>query len=346
METKNTGYMPDLDVLRAVAAITVFFWHYLHSEGMPPQEAYWPALAFLEEGHVGVSLFMVLSGYLFFKITWGKTVQWGIFALNRVKRIAPLLLITQSAWLVAGWAGMIPYSLSDFAKGIILPTWTSGAWSIATEIHFYLLLPVLLWIARRSPAYLAAAIAAMIVLRLSVPALHDPSLSYYTLVGRIDQFLIGALCFLYWRHIPALAGAVVFGALLLYLEVFNAGGGYVAFFAGTHAHLPDTFPRWTVEGVGFAGLLVWIFKSNWTIKESFIWQALAWVGSISYSVYLLHFFVLRVWFRAMEWFDLDMTARLALLLPCLGATLLVSWISYEQIEKRFLLTRARYVGAK
>lgn len=343
METKNTAYMPDLDVLRALAALTVFMWHYLHSERMPAQEAYWPGLAIFEEGHIGVSLFMVLSGFLFFKITYRNNVRWDIFALNRVKRIFPLLFITQAMWIAAGYLGAIPYTPHDFIVGVVQPTWAGGAWSIAVELHFYLMLPAFLGLAYRSPVVLLGFTIAIIILRTTVPSLQDPSLSYYTIIGRIDQFLIGALVFLYWSRIPRWTGVSLFIFFIAYLELFNLGGGHARFLVGEHLYFSMNFIRWTVEGLGFAGLMIWILKSDWRVKETWLWSAIAWVGTVSYSVYLLHFFVLRVWFRAMEALDLGTSARMAFLIPCLASTLLVSAISYQQIEKRFLRMRAKYI---
>ena len=44
-----------------------------------------------------------------------------------------------------------PYGF-DLIKGLIFPTLPYGAWSITVEFQFYLVLPLLLWMIRRSPA--------------------------------------------------------------------------------------------------------------------------------------------------------------------------------------------------
>ncbi len=69
--------------MRAIAAFMVFVWHFCHGKTGTPvpfdaAPAFFP-LAVLEEGHTGVSLFMVLSGYLFQKLLDGKVIQWRAF---------------------------------------------------------------------------------------------------------------------------------------------------------------------------------------------------------------------------------------------------------------------------
>jgi rhamnosyltransferase len=344
MKTENATYMPDLDVLRCFAALAVFFWHYLHTNGMLAESAYIPGVALLEEGHIGVSLFMVLSGYLFFRLTYQKEIRWGVFAWNRVKRIGPLLLAFHAVWLTAGFLGLIDYTLLDFLTGFVTPSWPSVAWSITVELHFYLLLPLLLLIAQRRPIYLLILLAILLALKATIISGLAPDIRYYTIIGRLDQFVMGALCLVYWRKIPAWVGACCFLLFAFYMEMFNAGGGHALFNQSRHAYLPSGFMRYTVEGLGFAGLLVWVLKSSWRIKTTRLWSAMAWVGTVSYSFYMVHYFVLRAWFVVLDKLDAGMAVRLALMIPALGLVLFASWVSYEWIEKPFLKRRARYVS--
>ncbi len=342
METKNTQYMPDLDVLRALAAVTVFVWHYIHFQYLIPETAYIPGLALFEEGHVGVSLFMVLSGYLFVRITFGKNVNWNSFAWNRMVRIAPLLILTQVAWLAAGLLGVIDYGLSGIAQGFVLPTWTGGAWSIAVELHFYLLLPLILWALSGHAHRMIWIIATLAILRLAIPLPQE--LQYLTILGRIDQFLIGGALALYLHRIPAWLGGLTFAGFLLYLEAFNYGGGHALLNTNTNTIIPSNTPVMLIEGIGFAGLFAMVMNSNWKIKETKLWAALGWIGKISYSVYLWHFFLILAWFFVLNQTNLTQEVRLALIIPCFALLLAGSAISYYFIEMRFLRSRVRYIG--
>lgn len=344
MKTQNATYVPDLDVIRAIAALAVFFWHYLHIRGLYAESDYIPGIAFFEEGHVGVSLFMVLSGYLFFRITYRKEIEWRTFALNRVKRILPLLLIVQAFWLLAGVYGLIEYTPWDFIKGFVVPSWPSVTWSIAVELHFYLLLPALLWVAHRGPQYFLALVLGYFLLQGFVFSSLPPMTRYYTIIGRLDQFMLGAACFLYWEKLPKKIGAAAFIVFLAYLEVFNAGGGDAAFNSGSNSYFAPGFMRYSVEGVGLAGLMVWIVKADWGLKRSRAWSALAWIGAVSYSFYMIHYFMVRGLVAAMDRTGLGEAERLAIAPIILGLTLLASWACYAVIEKPFLMQRAKYVS--
>lgn len=152
MRSSSGAYYPSLDHLRALAALMVFSWHFTHSAmgvelGATP--GFFP-LAILDEGHTGVSLFMVLSGYLFAKLLARDDIDYRQFLLNRVLRLLPLLVVfLWIAGITEGYDGW-PY-LERIAEGFIAPLLPGASWSIAIEFHFYLLLPVLMWVSRRRP---------------------------------------------------------------------------------------------------------------------------------------------------------------------------------------------------
>jgi peptidoglycan/LPS O-acetylase OafA/YrhL len=90
----STGkYFIGLDHVRALAAFIVFTWHFIHvNNGHLAPPPIFP-LSLLTEGHTGVALFMVLSGYLFAKLLDGKNIIYTQFIWNRFLRLAPLLLL-------------------------------------------------------------------------------------------------------------------------------------------------------------------------------------------------------------------------------------------------------------
>ena len=52
-----------------------------------------PLTVVLFEGHTGVALFMVLSGYILASGTFGKDISYAGFLRNRFLRIFPLLIV-------------------------------------------------------------------------------------------------------------------------------------------------------------------------------------------------------------------------------------------------------------
>ena len=81
-----------LDHIRAVAVFVVFIWHFNHfDEGQLAAPLVFP-LSLFTEGHTGVAIFMVLSGYLFAKLLGNKKINYPVFLYNRGLRLLPLLL--------------------------------------------------------------------------------------------------------------------------------------------------------------------------------------------------------------------------------------------------------------
>jgi len=98
MKSRNIGYLPEVDHLRAFAALLIVFYHGLHLlrsrllHDQPFDFSHWvstenPLLAAIAEGHTAVALFMVLSGFIFTWGAWGHQVRYGAFVVNRVLRI-------------------------------------------------------------------------------------------------------------------------------------------------------------------------------------------------------------------------------------------------------------------
>ena len=102
MRSSTGAYYVGLDHLRALAALLVFEWHFIHAQAVPFEYVprFFPA-AIIDEGHCGVALFMCLSGYLFAKLLNGKQINYSGFIWNRFVRLAPLLVFVI---LIAGLA--------------------------------------------------------------------------------------------------------------------------------------------------------------------------------------------------------------------------------------------------
>src|SRR4051812_2497918 len=104
MKSSNIRYLPQVDHLRGVAALWVLLYHGTHifsgtltGKGIVLDEANWtysrnPFWALIYEGHTAVSLFMVLSGFIFAYGAIGHRIHYGRFIGNRLLRIYPLYL--------------------------------------------------------------------------------------------------------------------------------------------------------------------------------------------------------------------------------------------------------------
>src|SRR5215467_3959037 len=220
MQSPNQRYVPELDELRACAALLVLLFHSAHAGWNSAGHSgwivtRWPPLAVLLEGHTGVGLFMTLSGFVLARAALGRNVSYGQFLKNRVLRILPLAgLLT-----IFGLYGSKDINLSNAMAPFLLLYNTparftdmthlsDSLWAVSVEFQFYLIAPFLFaFVSKRGLwGFLLPAIALMLILRLIVLAPHwgdGPemfSITYYSIVGRMNQFLIGiGLAWLYPR---------------------------------------------------------------------------------------------------------------------------------------------------
>lgn len=342
-----------LDHVRAVAALLVFSWHFIHrADGFPVPFEGAPAvfpLALLDEGHTGVALFMTLSGYLFAKLLDGRQVHYRAFLWNRLLRLAPLLvMVVVAAGLIrlARGGDLVSY-LREVGSGFVLPTLPNGGWSVTAEFHFYLLLPLFLWLLRRNGWSLFLVIAGALLLRsgLALTSSGVQRLAYLTLVGRLDQFLLGILAFHHRRLFTGrhgLAVAVMLGFALLYWRFDLAGGFYQNRVDALWVPLP------TLEGLAYGIAIAW-YDNSFTHSRGWVSQALARAGQYSYSIYLLHFFVV---FRASSFVHqriMDLSnfyVACAWSLVCFAGMAVMAGVSYQLIELPFLRLRRPYLRSK
>lgn len=365
MRSPNIRYLPAVDHLRAYAALLIVFYHGLHvfsyqarfGRGFAPD--HWlqtdnPLLALLIEGHTAVALFMVLSGFILTVGALEGGVTWLGFIRNRLLRTYPLFLLMVLAGIATaaqkfsfGAVAQTLLGLANQAGGFAAPPFTSMLWTIGIEWQFYLVFPLLVAVCARGwTRQIAGLIAVLLVLRVAavIGGGNAREISYMQIIGRLDQFLLGMWAAWYWRQRPlapragALLAAVALGTTILALWGFNAQGGW------------PTTPGWkvfvpTIEGALWAAFLLgYLACAN---AASGAWtRVLAWIGEVSYSIYLLHFVVIWSLLRlGLPYPFTDRPVPDALLntaLLALPLTLAISTLSYTFVERPFLRLRGNY----
>lgn len=283
-------YNPALDGLRAIAISIVLAFH----AGAP----------FAGGGFVGVDLFFVLSGFLITKNLSQELADTGTIAVarfygRRALRLYPTLLIVLAAFLIASpylwpeipawrYAAMSALYVSDYTRAFMgEPVVLSYTWSLSVEEHFYLLWPLVLpfVLRRRNPvAVLAIAYLASTAWRIANYYWLGWDATYFRFDTRMSGLILGCLLAVAptlqpkytWLAITALLVAAVVPSL------FQPTGliGSV-----------------TLAEAGSAGLV--IYASSAKGRASFLSApALAYVGRLSYGIYLWHFplaYLLRGW---------------------------------------------------
>ncbi|SCL15157.1 Peptidoglycan/LPS O-acetylase OafA/YrhL, contains acyltransferase and SGNH-hydrolase domains [Micromonospora rhizosphaerae] len=147
------GRLPALDTLRAVGAIAVVGHHVGFHTGATGNEHWGGWLARLD---VGVAIFFVLSGFLLFR-PWALSAATGRprpatgrYFWRRALRILPAYWLTVVVCLIvlpqnrpgsgADWLRHL--TLTQIYSPGLLRNGLSQTWSLATEVAFYLVLPL------------------------------------------------------------------------------------------------------------------------------------------------------------------------------------------------------------
>jgi peptidoglycan/LPS O-acetylase OafA/YrhL len=354
MRSSSGEHFIALDHVRALAAFMVFAWHFTHApNGYPVPFEYVPALfpfSLLAEGHTGVALFMTLSGYLFAKLLDGKSIDYKAFLWNRALRLFPLLVVViLIVGIIRFISGGSMYSyMYSIARGAFYPSLPNGGWSITVEFHYYAILPLFLWMLRKSKLLPISIIVAAIALRLFVH--HETgeiqSLAYWTIVGRIDQFALGMLMYqfrtsLAHRHVLTIAIFTVFAMFYWY---FDLRGGFYQ-----NPSYPSPSPLWivlpTIEGIAYAIGIAW-YDSSFSHSTTGFSRLIGRIGEFSFSIYLLHFFVVFDAARFVNEHVMDISNFYVACLWSLVFFLLmmpIGYLSFRFIEAPFLKQRKRYI---
>ncbi len=343
-----------LDHVRAFAVLLVIAWHFTHgTNGYPVPFRYVPSLfpfALFDEGHTGVALFMTLSGYLFALLLAGKSIGYLTFLRNRILRLLPILLVViilRGIGIFLSGGNVWPYIFS-IPYGIIFPILPNGGWSITVEFHYYVILPFFLWMLRKNKFLPLVLVISAIGLRLYFFQTKGEvqSLAYWTIVGHIDQFALGMLTYhfrSYFTRKHALVLSIIAGFSLFYWY-FDAKGGFYQF-----PSYPSSSSLWivipTIEGLAYAIGIAW-YETSFLHSTKGISKFIGLIGEYSYSIYLIHFFLIFYVANLVNRKIMDISNFYLACIWAVGFLLFmmpIGYLSYRFIESPFLRLRKRYI---
>ncbi|AKJ68333.2 hypothetical protein PATSB16_23280 [Pandoraea thiooxydans] len=357
MRSSSKTYYEKLDHLRLFAATLVLLYHTWAAAGGPQATSNWLE-QFVLLGNTGVTLFLVLSGFLFTVLVDGgnKAIVYPRFLANRALRIFPLLTVLFIGAMAvhqrdATVTGALSFLLFSNLGQSPLFQFSNALWTVAVECQFYVMFPFLIRFARRQGAgYLIGLAVFWIGWRTVIATLFGASFApgdanyvYFTMLGRLDQFLIGMIAGLVHLKSPRLLrspyvlGLAAIVALCCFHLMYATGSLW--------KNDPRCMPVSAIEALLWATLLLAYFQGQlqWPAPLS---RALASLGQCSYSLYLLHIYVVLIIDEYGGWLHLvgDPGANAILngLLLVWPASLLLSFFSYRLIEAPFLGLRTPY----
>ncbi len=310
----------ELDALRGIAAIMVVLFHYSVKYGQIYGNPVEPMISF-ELGYYGVHLFFIISGFVIF-LTLDKTRHAADFIVSRFSRLYPAywfaVILTFSVIYVFSLPGREVGFRSALINLTMLQSWTGAEnvdgvyWSLAVELSFYFIM-LFLYITKQLSKINLIAIGWLIII-----------------IG--SRYLEG-------NNIIKLHWAAKLFFLLDYGNLFIAG---IMFYKIMHGE----------ERINYAILLVALIaefyaqgKTAFLIAAYFIVfylfavdhikilasKPLIWLGTISYSLYLIHQNIGYVIINEMRFFGI-LNPVTIIIIPLL-TSLLVATLMQRYIEK-------------
>lgn len=351
-----------LDVLRAVAIFLVMGRHMPEQD---PSSSVTGSMLIMWQrgGWIGVDLFFVLSGFLISGLLFSEVQRYGAiqfkrFFIRRGFKIYPPFYFLIAVTVIQGLAlgGSVPLDRLAaevfYLQNYLEPIW-DHTWSLAVEEHFYLLLPLILFLMmgakkdstsalRKFPA--VCMIVAVFCLMARI-ANSFRTFTYDTHLApthlRIDSLLFG--CFIsYYFHFARER-----------FERFRRNRRGLLAAVGVACLLPAFF--WTIETrfihtlgftiffIGSGLLLISVLGSG---HHGITTSALGWIGRYSYSIYLWHL-AARIWL--VPAIELKLGYRLPasvaliayLVLACVAGFLMARMIEFPALAVRDRLFPSR-----
>ena len=339
-------HLPGLDGLRALAVIGVLAFHDDRLSG----------------GFLGVDLFFAVSGFLITTLLIDElqrtnTVDLIGFWGRRLRRLLPAVMVLlvvvvvffrlfadTGQWIIARndapWAQFYVANWHQISSGagywdaFAAPSAFEHLWSLAIEEQFYVLWPLLVIVAwrigrTRALGVLAGTgIIASFVAMLTVYNGGDPTRVYMGTDTRAFSLLCGAFVAL-----PAIRHAITQGiqkfrrASSVITAALIAAIGFMWFTVSGQS-------EWLFRGgllahsIASASLAVLIASSSSNLSVVFSWRPLAYIGRLSYALYLWHWPVFI--FCTRERLDINGLALTAVRLAITFALSIASYLLVEQ----------------
>lgn len=329
---QKLAWRGDLQGLRAIAIATVVGFHF--------------ALPGFEGGFVGVSVFFVLSGFLisqqlFHEIDNSGSINLPYFIARRISRLGPALAATILLTLVIGVARFDAIELrqmagsgahaaaylsnlrfasaaGDYLRGDLDKDPFLHTWSLSIEEQIYLVWPLVLLLALRSFGLHTPVRKLCITLALTALSLYafhfldttgNGVLAFYLAPTRFWEFGIGATIAASNRSPKGLAR---------YSDFARFTGMSLIFISTILLDRDSRYPGISSIPVILGTALLITYKPNRESPSSLdnilSGRPAQWLGSRSYSVYLLHWPLIALFGPASELSTTNMVALLVLML--------------------------------
>ena len=345
-------YRPDIDGLRAIAVLAVVGFH---------ASPFW-----VQGGFIGVDIFFVISGFLISSIIFENlhrdSFSFIEFYSRRIKRIFPALILVLAASFAFGWFVLFADEYRQLGKHIaggagfienFLLWGESGyfdnaaetkpllhLWTLAIEEQYYIIWPLVLWLAYKRLNLLAiASFVAIVSFAFNINIVHqDAVAAFYSPLTRFWELMAGSVLAYIKLYKQNLFGSLLQAVIFKDQSYANATAirniqsvfGVLLIAAGILIIKKEfSFPGWwgLLPTLG-ALLIISAGPHAWFNHAVLSRKILVWFGLISYPLYLWHWPLLS-FARIVEGGIPSQEIRVYVV----AISILLAWLTYILIEK-------------
>ena len=284
-------YRKDIQILRGVAVLLVVLFH-LQIGG-------------IESGFLGVDIFFVISGFLM-AILYNPDEKSRFF-IRRAKRLFPTYYTVTLLTLLISLFYTIPNEYNQVAKQSIYATFFSSnigfwmqnsyfskadfnpllhLWSLGVEMQFYLIVPILYWLFKKSKISLPLILLLSLLICFYFIGI-SPKTSFFMMPTRLWEFLLGYGVATYFTNSGNIKNSSFHwvGAIAMVILVAIPSFGI----DGESFQIIDGHPGLFALLVSLMTAVVLLFGIPIVVEKSKVGTSLAILGKYSYSIYLVHF---------------------------------------------------------
>ena len=366
----KSAYRSEIDGLRAFAVLSVVAFHAFPN--------------WLKGGFIGVDVFFVISGFLitshiFENLDKGQFSFFDFFG-RRIRRIFPALILVMISSLAFGWFALLADEYAQLGKHV-----ASGAafitnfilvdesgyfdnasetkpmlhlWSLAVEEQFYIVWPLVLWVAwkRQFNLLIITVVVALISFYLNLRFVNShPTETFFWPVGRFWELLSGSILawlLLYegerltklklWADkylVRVIRSKYVIADGATASNLLSLFGFLLLAYSVIRINEDIAFPsKWALIPTLGAVLIIASGSKAW-LNRVFLMNPIAvWFGLISYPLYLWHWPILS-YLQILS----GESPTLSLRVSAIVASIVLAWATYYFIERYF---RKSGVGLK
>ncbi len=364
-------YFPNLNGIRFIAALAVIIHHIEQIKSFFQYDNYWDNPYIRIIGKLGVILFFVLSGFLITYLLLTEKKLGGIsiksFYIRRILRIWPLyylivllglfvfphinfLFIAEShrtdaiqdhfMTKVALFVFFLPnLALSGFAP---VP-YIAQTWSVGVEEQFYLIWPLLIKKIKNTLGVLLGVIAFYLGIKFILITINahsgifDHNKILHGLFGFWDEFNIDCMA------IGGIAAYVLFHkkekVLSFLFNIYTQIGIYVLLICAIAFKFYIRDLIFECYSVLFAIIILNLAANPKTILKLEN-RVFSYLGKISYGLYMYHYVMVACAIKLLDAFGTRNNILIFSL--SIAFTILISSLSYEFFEKKFLKLKKRF----